>query len=176
MPTLPPEPTQMDPPLELPAELRPLRYRRRYLRTVQLMDDAEPGNDAIDFVEPKRISSPATVVPFERSLRREGTSISLGECARSNKKLLKAISHVDLNPSGGRSLQHDKRHESNNSDSISHRHKLDKIVSTQHAKSPNFNPLAEDDEAIGENSINSTVATSSPMVRSNDKSAYCHLF
>lgn len=110
LPALPPEPTHLDPPLELPVELRPLRCRRRYLRTIQLLDDPDPvtaddqhsgGHDWPTSNEHRRVSRarPSSEVrskanvPFEDTLRRELPSPT-GQ--KSRTKLLKATSHADL--------------------------------------------------------------------------------
>jgi hypothetical protein len=108
--SLPPEPTQLDPPLELPVELRPLRCRRRYLRTVQLLDDPEPVPSSDDHngvlgtrveEETRRISRarPSSGarrkedVPFEHTLRRE---LGASSVQKSKMKLSKATSHSNL--------------------------------------------------------------------------------
>ncbi|TMW63173.1 hypothetical protein Poli38472_002114 [Pythium oligandrum] len=56
----------MDPPFVIPKELRPLGHKRRYLRTIQLIDDPLPSAVA-DFTDSN--SLPSNEVPFPQTLR-----------------------------------------------------------------------------------------------------------
>lgn len=66
------EPLEMDPPLAIPTDLRPLGAKRRYLRTVQLLADPQPA--AVSPLPQAElalgVAGSDRVVPFEETLRR----------------------------------------------------------------------------------------------------------
>jgi hypothetical protein len=63
---LPREPTAPDPPLQIPSELLPLGHKRRYLRTIQLIEDPLPRPPLVESAAHNEEVSPH---PFEKTLR-----------------------------------------------------------------------------------------------------------
>ncbi|TYZ59673.1 hypothetical protein PybrP1_011334 [[Pythium] brassicae (nom. inval.)] len=86
------EPLEMDPPLAIPKDLRPLGAKRRYLRTVQLISDPLP----LAALAPHEtdvelgVDGSDRAVPFEKSLRRPDRG------AGARYVLQKANSHATL--------------------------------------------------------------------------------
>ncbi|OWZ22569.1 hypothetical protein PHMEG_0002711 [Phytophthora megakarya] len=71
---MPPEPVAMDPPIVIPADLRPLGNKRRYLRTMQLIADPLPEEEIIRELES---SKPPSSRPVGRTLRHQSSVSSM---------------------------------------------------------------------------------------------------
>ncbi|GMF21473.1 unnamed protein product [Phytophthora lilii] len=94
LPEMPPEPIAMDPPMEIPPDLRPLGSKRRYLRTMQLLADPLPENEANRELEGAESASSRQT---GRLLRHRNSMSSKRQISsKRERKLLKAVSHKDL--------------------------------------------------------------------------------
>lgn len=107
---LPPEPVQIDPPLAIPKDLRPLGDKRRYMRTIQLIPDDDdlairPTDDAEATAEhsERRRANDKGLVTNSRLLGTERRSTCrhheyTGPAGqrKATKKLVRIASHVDV--------------------------------------------------------------------------------
>ncbi|KAF4046496.1 EF hand [Phytophthora infestans] len=93
LPEMPAEPLAMDPPIVIPADIRPLRSKRRYLRTMQLLDDPLVPDE-----ENRELESIAAPVSRSIPLLRHQNSMSSKRLLTSKRerKLAKSESHKDL--------------------------------------------------------------------------------
>ncbi|KAG3064712.1 hypothetical protein PC121_g11579 [Phytophthora cactorum] len=92
---MPPEPLAMDPPIVIPADIRPLRSRRRYLRTMQLLADplvADEEDRELECTE-ALVSRPIPLLRHQNSMSSKRLLTSKPE-----RKLVRSESYKDLMP------------------------------------------------------------------------------
>ncbi|ETK90001.1 hypothetical protein F441_06252 [Phytophthora nicotianae CJ01A1] len=95
LPEMPPEPLAMDPPIVIPADIRPLGSKRRYLRTMQLFGDPlVPDEENREQECTDTESSASRQIP----LLRHQNSMSSNRLITSKRerKLVRSESHKDL--------------------------------------------------------------------------------
>lgn len=100
----------IDAPFEIPKDLRPLGYRKRYLRTIQIITDPLPSAATNDECAPTKLTTNITasqhsgrnvLLPFEQTLRRDDSSLALNSTAtstieKSSRKLARAATHNNI--------------------------------------------------------------------------------
>lgn len=101
---LPLEPVQMDPPLAIPKDLRPLGAKRRYMRTIQLIpDDADDhghratrSTDDAEELRERMATNGKLLGAERRSTCRHHEYTSPARQRKETKKLVRIASHVDV--------------------------------------------------------------------------------